>query len=169
MSASNKLPFIFIGSAVGGTLAYLFATDSGRNFRRSLSNFRVGELPEKIDSARQYVERQGRTASERMRGVIDRAKESVDAGTQAYRDAEQSHHSQLRQIENRNTQVTSTIHRSLDNLNKTVYTFEESVIGPLYEMSAIAMGVIHGVRDFFCHEHRKRELNTGMGRGSMGG
>lgn len=146
-NTSDLWPYLVIGSAVGGAVSYLFMTESGRRVRRSLAH--PEDLPEKMEDARIYVERRTRMAVRQLQDILDRAKNGMEAGQRAFDEADARYRSQLRQIENKNEEIASTVHQAVDDLNKTAYTFEESVLEPIYELSALYRGIECGLRTAF--------------------
>lgn len=149
MNNSNKLPYVIVGSAVGGAIGYLFMTQSGTKLRQSIMENGTRALPEKIEGAREFLERKGKVITDKVHGVLDRAKESMQAGQQAYQEAEQNYQSQLRTIQGRNTDIASNVHKTVDELSHTASAVEKSFLDPVYEFVALARGVDRGVRRFF--------------------
>jgi gas vesicle protein len=145
-------PYVIVGSAVGGALAYLATTDSGRKMRRSLTH--PDELADTVENARTFVERKARIVTEKVHGVINRAKEGMEAGQQAFKEAEANYRSGLqRRVEGKSNEVATNVHRAVDNVNRTAVTFEQSVLEPVYELGAIYKGVERGVRTLLRKNH----------------
>lgn len=151
-NTSNKVPYIVVGSAIGGVAAYLFMTESGRRVRREITS------GEKLEDARMFIEKKGRAVTDEVRGVLDKAKESMAAGQHAYEEAEQSYRSQLKKIESKNNEIASGVHKTIDNWNRTAYTMEQTVLDPIYEVGAIARGIDRGVRTFLGFFRRGRKI-----------
>jgi gas vesicle protein len=142
--ASDVWPYIIVGSAVGGAVGYLFATDSGRKVRRAITH--PDELADNIDEVRAFIERKAEDVTGRVRTVIDRAKESMEAGQRAFEEANQGHRTNMQRMEDKNNQIASTVHKNVDNLKTTAYTVEQSLLDPLYEALAMYRGFRRGVR-----------------------
>ena len=146
-NASNVWPYVIAGSAVGGVVGYLMLTESGRKVRHAVTH--PDELADTIETARSFIETQARTVTGQVRSVIDKAKAGLDEGQRAYREAEQGYTSQLRQIEGKNNEIASTVHKTVDNVSRTAYTVEESVLDPIFELGALYRGFERGIRAVF--------------------
>lgn len=170
-STSNKVPYIVLGSAIGGAVGYLLLTESGRRIRHEIAS------GEKLEDARVFVEKKSRAVTDQVRGVLDKAKESMTAGQGAYEEAEQRYRSQMQKIEGKNNEIASGVHKTIDNWNRTAYQIEQSVLDPLYEAGALYRGIDRGIRTFIgaFRRQRPRTEPTRFGReertgsiGSMG-
>jgi hypothetical protein len=147
-NARNVWPYVIVGSAVGGVLAYLATTESGRKMRRSLTH--PDEFAETVENARDFIEQKARIVTDRVHSVINRAKEGMDAGQRAFQEAENSYRSGLqRRIEGKNSEVAGNVHRAVDNVSRTAVTFEQSILEPVYEMGALYKGIEKGIRTIF--------------------
>src|SRR5262249_37175415 len=91
-----------------------------------------------------------------VRSVIDKAKAGLDEGQRAYREAEQSYVSQMRQIEGKNNEIASSVHKTVDNVTRTAYTVEESVLDPIFELGALYRGFERGIRAVFGNKAREQ-------------
>jgi hypothetical protein len=141
-------PYIVIGSAVGGAIAYLATTPAGRKFRRGLT--RPDELADTVENARDFLEQKARIVTDKVHGVLNIAKQGMDAGQRAFQEAENNYRSGLqRRIEGKNNEVAGNVHRAVDNVSRTAMTFEQSVLEPVYEMSALYKGLEQGLRTVF--------------------
>ncbi len=151
---TGVLSYVIAGSAVGGAVAYLFTTESGRKVRRSITH--PDELAENVENARTFVETRAKIVSGRVRTLLNRTKEGVEAGQKAYQEAEQTYLTGLRQrVEGKGDEIASNVHKAVDNVNRTAHTFEQTVLEPFYEMVAIYRGVDRGIRTVF---GRKRTI-----------
>jgi gas vesicle protein len=146
-NASNVWPYVVAGSAIGGVVGYLLLTESGRKVRHAVTH--PDELADTIENARSFVESQAKTVTGQVRTVIDKAKSGLDEGQRAYREAEQGYMSQLRQIEGKNNEIASSVHKTVDNVSRTAYTVEESVLDPIFELGALYRGFERGLRTVF--------------------
>src|SRR5690349_15392602 len=144
---SNIWPYVIAGSAIGGAVGYLFMTESGRKIRRAVTH--PDELANSIEDARSFIESKARMVNARVHGVLDKAKEGLDAGQRAYQEAEQGYRSQLHQLEGKNTEIATNVHKTVDNMTRTAYTVEESVLDPLFELGALYRGLERGIRTVF--------------------
>src|SRR2546430_300714 len=102
-NGSSVVPYIIVGSAVGGALGYLFGTESGRKIRQAVT--RPGALNENIDDAREFVEEKAQKVTGQVRIVLDRAKASMEAGQRAFRDASKSISAISRRSKGRTTRL----------------------------------------------------------------
>jgi len=84
-----------------------------------------------------------------VRGAIDKAKQGLEEGQRAYRSAEQTYQSQLRRLEGKNNEIASTVHKTVDNVNRTAYTVEQSIMDPLFELAALYRGIEQAIRVVF--------------------
>jgi len=145
-NGSNIWPYVIVGSAIGGAVGYLFMTESGRRIRRTIAN--PEELSGKLEDARLFLERKSTEISDQVRSAVNKAKQSMEAGQQAFREAEQNYQSQFRGVERKNDEIASNVHKAVDNLNKTARTLEDTILDPLCELGAIYRGVERGIRTF---------------------
>lgn len=144
-NTSNTLPYVIVGSAVGSIVGYLFLTDSGRRVRESLNPNRH---PETMDKARVFIDRNTKRVTDQVRGVLDRAKESVEAGQRAYRRAEERYRSQFHSIKSKNKGFAANAHVTVDKLASIADAVEDDVLGQLYEVGALWRGIEGGARSF---------------------
>jgi gas vesicle protein len=156
-NGSNVWPYVIAGSAIGGAVAYLFATDSGKKIRRSMTN--PDELTRNIESARDFLERKADVVTGKVHSVIDKAKRSIEEGQLAYRDAEQDYRSRARRIESKNDKITSGVHETVDKMSRTAVHVEHSVVDPLCEMGALYQGIVRGLRTIFGRTREPRRIN----------
>src|SRR4051812_34507549 len=112
-NASNIWPYVLAGSAIGGAVGFLFMTDSGRKVRHALAN--PDEMAEEIDDVRVLVEDKARIVSSRIRTVLDKAKEGMEAGQRAFEEASQNYRSSMRRIQGKNDEIATTVHKNVDN------------------------------------------------------
>jgi hypothetical protein len=56
---------------------------------------------------------------------------------------------QLRQIEGKNNEIVTNVHKTVDNVSRTAYTVEESVLDPIFELGALYRGFERGIRAVF--------------------
>ena len=143
-NASNVWPYVLAGSAIGGALGYLFITESGRKVRHAVAN--PDEMADNIDDVRMFVERKARVITGRVRTVLDRAKEGMEAGQHAFDDACRGYRSNMQRIQGKNDQIAEAVHKNVDNLSKTANAVEESLLDPLYEVAALFRGIQRGVQ-----------------------
>jgi gas vesicle protein len=143
---SSKMNYLVAGSVVGGAVGFLFLTDPGRKVRRSIREFDPNIIPEKLDDLRDVVERAGREISGRVEAVRHRLQDSVDTGRHAYSSADTELATQLHRLEAVNNEVSANLHRAIDELNKTVYTIEKSILGPAFEVRSLIRAVKHGLQ-----------------------
>src|SRR5262249_34540129 len=127
-------------------IGFLFMTESGRRVRESIRH--PEDLPEKVDEAREFVERKAQIVAGRVRDMLERAKHAMENGERAFREAELSYRSQLRGLETKNTEIAANVHKAVDNLKTTAYRVEESILDPLYEAGALYRGIARGIRVF---------------------
>ena len=145
-NGSNIWPYVIAGSVIGGAVGYLFMTESGRRIRRKITD--PEQLSGTLEDARLFLERKSTGISSQVRTVLEKAKQSMEAGQQAFRDAEQGFQSRFRSLEGKNNEITQNVHKAVDSLNKTARTLEETVLDPLYEFGALYRGVERGIRTF---------------------
>jgi len=155
---SSIWPYVIAGSAIGGALGYLFMTESGRKIRRAVTH--PDELADSIEDARSYIESKARMVNGRVRSVLDKAKDGLDAGQRAYQEAEQGYHSQLHKLEGKNNEIATNVHKTVDNMTRTAYTVEESVLDPLFELGALYRGFERGIRTVFSGKRQQGEVSS---------
>jgi gas vesicle protein len=155
-NGSSVMPYVIVGSAVGGALGYLFGTESGRKMRRAVT--RPGALNENIDDARNFLERKAQKVTGQVRIVLDKAKVSMQAGERAFREASEQYQSQFRKIEGKNNEIVSNVHKTVDTLNKAAGSIEETILDPLYEAGALYRGISTGIKTFIRGKGQVREF-----------
>lgn len=146
-NASNVWPYVIAGSAIGGAVGFLLMTESGRKVRHAVTH--PDELANTIEDARSFIESQAKMVTGQVRSVVDKAKSGLDEGQRAYREAEQGYMAQLRQIEGKNNEIITNVHKTVDNVSRTAYTVEESVLDPIFELGALYRGFERGIRAVF--------------------
>ena len=139
---SNKVPYVVAGSVIGGAAAFLLFTDSGRRMRTSIRNMDANCIPNKIGEFREMLDRRTQDVNRKIDALKGRVSGSVEAGRRAFGESGETAEYKLRRLEEQNGRVVASVHRSIDELNRTLYTFERSVLNPLYQ----AMALIRGVR-----------------------
>jgi len=161
-NGSNIWPYVLAGSAIGGAAGYFLGTESGRKVRHALAN--PDEVADNIDDVRMLVERKARVVTGRVRTILDKAKEGMEAGQRAFEDASQSYRSSMRRIQGKNDQIASTVHKNVDNLNRTANAVEESLLDPLYEVGALIRGIQRGLQTVLRGEERQPTLRPASNR-----
>ena len=144
---SNVWPYVIAGSAIGGAVGYLFMTESGRKVRHVVTH--PDELADNLDEARSFVERKARVVTDQVHGVINKAKQSIAEGERGYQEAGQRYRAQIRQMKNKNNEIASGVHNTVDQMNRTASTIEGSVLEPICEMGALVRGVERAIRSLF--------------------
>jgi gas vesicle protein len=150
----NVWPYVLAGSAIGGAVGYLLLTESGRKVRRAVAH--PDELADTIEDARSFIESKARMVTGQVRNVLDIAKEGLDEGQRAYREAERNYQSQLQELEGKNNEIASSVHKTVDNIKGTAYTVEQSVLDPLFELGALYRGFERGIRALLSHKPEGR-------------
>ena len=153
-NSSNVWPYVIAGSAIGGAMGYLFMTESGRKIRHTVTH--PDELAHAIEDARCFIESKAKMVTSQVRGAMDKAKQGLEEGQRAYRSAEQNYQSQLRRLEGKNNEIASTVHKTVDNVNRTAYTVEQSVLDPVFELAALFRGIEHAIRLVFGHTPQRQ-------------
>jgi len=148
-NSSSIWPYVIAGSAIGGAVGYLVMSDSGKKIRHAVTH--PDELADAIEDARSFVESKGKMVTGQVRSLMDKAKLGLEEGQLAYREAEKSYQSQLRRLEGKNNEIASNIHKTVDNLNRTAYTLEQSVLDPIFELGALYRGIERGIQVVFGH------------------
>src|SRR5881397_1957806 len=146
-NSSNVWPYVIAGSAIGGAIGYLFMTESGRKIRYTVTH--PAELADAIEDARSFIESKAKMVTDQVRGAMDKAKQGLEEGQRGYRAAAQTYQSQLRRLEGKNNEIASTVHKTVDNVNRTAYTVEQSIMDPLFELAALYRGIEQAIRVVF--------------------
>jgi gas vesicle protein len=161
-NASKVWPYVIVGSAVGGAVGYLFVTESGRKIRHAFAN--PDEMADNIDDIRMSVEEKARVVTGRVRAVLDRAKEGMEAGQRAFEEANQGYRRNMLKIQGKNDEIAEAVHKNVDNLNKTASAVEESVLDPLYEVGALYRGIQRGIQTVLRGGNEPRTLRPASNR-----
>jgi hypothetical protein len=144
-AVSSKATYVVAGSLIGGAVGYFFLTESGRKAMRSVRDFDPKTIPHKLEDLRGAIERRGQDINRRVETARHRVLDSFEAGRKAYVSADTRMESQLRRVESINNEVVGGIHRAVDELGKTVYAFEKSILSPVYETISLVEAVKQGV------------------------
>ena len=158
-NGSTVWPYIVLGSAIGGAVGYLFMTESGRKIRYSITH--PDELANDLEGAGSFVEKKARVVTNQVHGILDRAKRSIEEGQYAYREAGQQYRSRIRQVESKNSEITSTVHNTVDRMSRTAVTVEQSVLDPICELGALYRGLEQGIRALLGKTGHYRPLQEG--------
>lgn len=146
-NGSNVWPYVIAGSAIGGALGYLFMTESGRKIRHTITH--PDELADNLEDMRGFIESKARIVTDQVHGVLNRAKEGIEEGERAYQEAEESFQSRVHQLQGKSGEITSDVHKAVDNVNRTAVTIEQSVLDPVVELAALYKGIERGIRTVF--------------------
>ena len=138
---SNKVPYVVAGSVIGGAAALLLFTDSGRRVRTSIRNMDANSIPNKIEELREMLDRRTRDVNRKIDALKGRVAGSYEEGRRAFGESGETAEHKLRRLEEQNGRVVASIHRSIDELNRTLFTFERSVLSPLFQTMALIRGV----------------------------
>jgi gas vesicle protein len=158
---SQKLTYVFAGSMIGGAIGYFLFTDSGRRVIQSARHLDPNKFPDKIEELRNVIEQRGQQVGRHVEAVRDRIMHSIDAGKEAYNDKDNGFENQIRRLQSRNGEITSSLHRAVDNLNNTIFGFEKSVLEPVYQVGTIVRAVKHGACSLINSE-KKENPDTGF-------
>jgi len=164
-TGSKVWPYVLVGSAVGGTVGYLFMTESGRKVRHALAN--PDEMADHIDDMRSVIEKKARVVTGRVRTVLDKAKEGMEAGQRAFNEANEGYRGNMQRLQGKNDTIASAVHKNVDNLTKTASAVEEQVLDPLYEVGALYRGIQRGVQAVLrgaAEGRERRELRPASNR-----
>ena len=131
-NTSKIWPYVLAGSAVGGAVGLLFMTKSGKKVRHAIAH--PDEIAENLDDARVFLERKAKGVTERVRTVLDKAEEGMEAGQRAFHEAEESLRSNTRNV-------------------------EQALLDPLFEAGAIYRGIQRGVRTFLGRQGQVAPFN----------
>jgi gas vesicle protein len=156
-NTSKMWPYVLAGSAVGGAVGLLFITKSGGKVRHAITH--PDEIAENLDDARMFLERKAKGVTERVRTVLDKAKEGMAAGQRAFHEAEAGFRANTRKFENKSNEIASTVHKNVDNLNKTACNVEQAILDPIFEAGAIYKGIQRGVRTFLGKQGHVTQFN----------
>jgi gas vesicle protein len=146
-NGSSVLPYVIVGSAIGGTIAYLFASESGRKVRRVLTH--PDELAANVEHAGNFIERKAEMVNDRLHNLIDNVKRSIEEGQLVYRDVGQQYRSQVRQIQSKNDTIVAGVHRTIDRMGHTAGNVEGRVLDPVADLGAMVRGIERGIRTLF--------------------
>jgi len=143
-NGSSVWPYVIAGSAIGGAIGYLFKTESGKKIRRSVTHPDV--LADNIDQARNFIEQKARVVTDQAHRFMGKAKNSIEEGQYAYREAGQQYRTEARRIENKNKEITSDVHNTVEKMSRAAVSVEQSVLDPICEMAAMFRGFERGIR-----------------------
>jgi hypothetical protein len=144
MNGSNIWPYVVVGSAIGGAIGYLFGTESGRRVRYSLGH--PEQLADDVEGARERIQSKARMVTDRVHGLLNRAKYAIEEGQLAYRVAADEFQIRARQVQGKSNHIASDVHQTVDNVARAASSIEESVLDPICEMGALFRGIERGVR-----------------------
>ena len=157
-SGSNVWPYVVLGSAVGGAVAYLFVTESGRRIRHSITH--PDELADNLEDVRDFIETKARIVTDQVHGVLSKAKHGIEEGQRAYHEAGQDYQSRVHEFQGKSGAIASDVHKAVDNVNRTAVTIEQSVLDPICELGALYRGIDRGIRAVFGKGKLRLESRT---------
>ena len=146
-NGSSVVPYVILGSVVGGAVGYLMVSESGKKIRHALTH--PNDLATNVEQAGSFLERKASMLSDRVHSLLDSAKRSIEEGQVAYREVGQRYRTQIRQIQSKNNDVAGTVHQAVDRMSNTAAHVEERVLDPVAELGAIFRGVERGIRSLF--------------------
>ncbi len=158
-TTSKVWPYVFLGSAIGGTVGYLFMTNSGKKVRYAMTH--PDEIAENLDEARVFLERKASVVTDKVQTVLDRAKQAMEAGQRAFQEAETGFQTSMRPVGRKTDEIASGVHKSVDNLSKTAGSVEQKILDPLYEAGALYKGIQRGIRTFLGKQGEVRQFKQG--------
>jgi len=156
-NSSSVLPYVIAGSAIGGTVAYLFMSESGKKVRRVIT--RPNELAENVEHAGDVIERKAAMVTNWLHDWIQNAKQSIEEGQLAYRDIGQQYRTQVRQIQSKNESIVAGVHQTIDRVGRTATNVEGRVLDPVADLGAIVRGIERGFRTFLGKTRRRTTVN----------
>jgi gas vesicle protein len=143
-NGSSLLPYIVVGSAIGGAVGYLFATDAGKKIRRSVTH--PNELAVDIQHAGDFVEHKAAVVASWIHEKIDQARRSIEEGQFAYREAGDQYRLQAQRVESKSNEITAVVHDTVDSMSNTALHVGQSVLNPIVEIGALVRGFEKGIR-----------------------
>lgn len=146
-NGSSVWPYVIVGSAIGGAVGFLFMTESGRKIRHVVTH--PDELSDEIEGARDVVQRKARVITDQVHNLIGKAKHSIEEGERAYQEAGEHYRIRARKLERRNDEFTARVHNTVEKVNRTAVTLEQSVLDPIVELGALYRGIERGIRQLF--------------------
>jgi len=153
MNKRQVWPYIAIGSAIGGAVGYLLSTETGRKVRRNVTH--PDELAGNIEGAGDYLREKTQMVTDKVHGVFERAKHSINEGERAYQQAADRFRSRFDRKGTRH--MTNTAHNTVNKFGDVAQTVEQSVFDPICDIAAIYRGIQHGVGVLFGKERRRFE------------
>jgi gas vesicle protein len=151
---SSVWPYVVIGSAIGGAIGYLFSTETGRKVRHNVTH--PDELAGNIEDAGDYIQEKTRMVTDKIHGVFEKAKHSINEGERAYQQASERLRSRMDYRTTRN--VTESAHNTVNKLGDMAETVQQSVFDPICDIAAIYRGIHRGVGTMFGKSNRPRRL-----------
>jgi gas vesicle protein len=155
-NGSSVLPYVIAGSAIGGAVAYLFMSESGKKFRQVIT--RPDELADNVERAGTVIERKAAIVTNWLHDWIENAKQSIEEGQLAYRDVGQQYRGQVRKIQSKNDSIVAGVQQTLDRVGHTAANVEGRVLDPIAELGAMVRGIEKGVRTFVGKSGRRTPL-----------
>jgi hypothetical protein len=146
-NSSSVLPYVLVGSAIGGAVGYLLVTESGRKIRRRMTH--PNELAVDLELAGNFLERQAGVVTDWIHGFIGKAKRSIEEGEYAYHEAGQQYRLKAQRVESKNSEITAVVHETVDSMSNTALTVGQSVLNPIVEIGALYRGFDRGIRLLF--------------------
>jgi gas vesicle protein len=144
---SSIWPYVIAGSAVGGAVGFLLASESGRKIRHSITH--PDEFADNLDDARDFIESKARIVTDRVHVVLNKAKYGIQEGERAYREAGENFQSKVHDFQGKHGNITSGVHKAVDNMNRTAVNLENSILDPIIEMGALYTGIERAIRALF--------------------
>ena len=157
---NSKMTYVVAGSVFGGTLGYLLLTDSGRKTMRSIRNFDMSTIPDKVEEIHDVIERRSLEFNRRVQAARERITNSIDEGKRAYQDAGDGYLAQAQRVETRHNEIAANLHRSVDELNRTVTTVEKSVLSGMFHVGSLVRAIQSGLKRLTSGEASEPRLTS---------
>jgi hypothetical protein len=168
MRNTNRFPKVLAGSAIGGAIGLLLASDSGRRFIHAVRHMDATDWQNKIEDARVRMEHTSRTLTDKFRGVCMKAQGAIDAGRHVYQESLRSPRVPLNALEAKNKRIATTVHDAVDGMSRNVRSFGESLGDPFYEFKALVQGIRRGVHNLTERNEQARRMERPQFMGRRG-
>src|SRR5215472_6473644 len=106
-------------------------------------------MADNLQDARAFLAIPARLVPARLHVVLSKRRDGIQEGERAYHEAGQSLHSRVSDLHGKHSDITSGVHKAVDNMNRTAVELENSILNPICEMGALYSGIQRGIRALF--------------------
>jgi hypothetical protein len=132
--SGNVWPSVVVGCGIGGTVGYLFMSESGRKIRRAITH--PDEMADNIEQVRTFIQTTTQMVTNPVHNVLQKAKDGIQEGERAYHEAGQRFQARVHEFRG----------KTLENIHRTAVMIDQDVMNPICELGALYRGIERGIQ-----------------------